>query len=82
MEDVQNGCAARCGGDLHKSAKYHMYGEAHSSMPPLCKVLHLRFTSDIKRVKRSRAERRSSWSGLRESRIDDLARFGIRRHLR
>ena len=24
LEDVQNGCAARCGGDLHKSAKHHM----------------------------------------------------------
>ena len=24
MEDVQNNCTARCGGDLHKSAKYHM----------------------------------------------------------
>ena len=24
LEDVQNGCAARCSGDLHKSAKHHM----------------------------------------------------------
>ena len=24
LEDVQNGCAARCSGDLHKSEKYHV----------------------------------------------------------
>jgi hypothetical protein len=24
LEDVQNGCAARCGGNLHKCAKHHM----------------------------------------------------------
>jgi hypothetical protein len=30
---------------------------------------------------RSRAQRRGSCDGLGERRIDDLARFGIRRHL-
>jgi hypothetical protein len=82
LEDVQNGCVARCGGDLHKSAKKVPYGKAHSSTPPLCKVRHLGFTSDIARGMRSRAQRRGSCDGLCERRIDDLARKGIRRHLR
>ncbi len=57
------------------------YSKAHSSMPPLCKVWHLRFTSDITRVMRSRAECRGSCDGLCERRIDGLDRLGIRRHL-
>ena len=77
--DLWRCCSLRRG---PAQARKVRYGKAQSSMPPLCEVRHLRFTSDITRVMRSRAQRRGSWSGLCESRIDDLARFGIRRHLR
>ena len=81
LEDVHNGCTARCGGDLHKSAKHRM-AKRIAAHRPLCKVRHLKFTSDIIRGMRSRAQRRGSCDGLGERRIDDLARKGIRRHLR
>jgi hypothetical protein len=80
LEDVQNGCAARCGRDLHKSAKVPC-GKAHSSTPPLCKAQHLRFTSEIARGMRSQTQRRGSCDGRCKRRIDDVARRGIRRHL-
>ena len=57
------------------------YGKAHSSTPPLCKVRHLRFTSDITRGMWSQTQRRGSCDGLCEHRIDDVARRGVRRHL-
>jgi hypothetical protein len=57
------------------------YGKAHSGTPPLCQVRHLRFTSDIKRVMRSQAQRRGSCDRLWERRIHDLAYKGIHGHL-
>ena len=79
------GTAARCGGDLHKSAKSHMAklvrrGSTRSLTH--CAVLrHLRLTLDTTDIMH-RAQRRGSWNGLCERQIDGLARFGIRRHLR
>ena len=55
--------------------------KASRSKPPLCKVRHLKVTSDITRVTRSRAQCRVSCNGLGERRIGDLAGIGIRRHL-
>ena len=80
LEDVQNGCAARCGGDLHKSAKHHMAKRVIAARRPCAKP----GTSDIAQGTWSRAQRRwrrCSCDGLCERRIHDLSRFGIRRHL-
>ena len=79
------GTVARCGGDLHKPAKYNMTKLVRrSSTRSLthCAVLrHLRLTLDTTDIMH-RAQRRGSWNGLCERQIDGLARFGIRRHLR
>jgi hypothetical protein len=79
LDGVQNGCAARCGGGLHKSAKY--LWQSAKQHAATVQSPDLRFTSDIVRGMRSRAQRRSCCEGLCERRIDDLDRMGIRRHL-
>ena len=76
--------AARCSGDLHTSAKYPMAKRVRSKQHAGTVQTSgtSRVTLGTTRIMQSRAERRGSWNGLcGESRIDDLARMGIRRHL-